>query len=208
MLDAHELIARNDCHSTYVSGSTIDVVLAPVGQRCDAQTFPETIAESDHKIVHVDTYCEYVPNTQQHIGRVNWVRDDSWAFAFETIDSINMWLAERIGNHVNTQAFHSAALGGVHSKRMRRLILDCCAFCREATYIIAGHLHKCTVAKVPRKRPLSCAPALRLASQSDIASFKHVVRKHTWEQHRLQFNVFSNSIRATRGNLRGGCPKT
>ncbi|CAK0864232.1 unnamed protein product, partial [Prorocentrum cordatum] len=124
---------------THVSGTTVDVVLAASNVPMQVRVLDMFVAASDHKMVFGSLPHNLTLRYDAVVGRVSWASTEEWDAALHTVAPLLDLLADAIGPLQCDPVLAPPMLGGTSSKKVRRGILDCAAWCRDVVMVVAGH---------------------------------------------------------------------
>ena len=133
----------NTLDPTHESGSVIDLLLF-LCQRGDqhlvAQITVETqnIAQSDHRLVFVELQAEVDGNHKHAIPKVSWGSTAQWALCLQHVSAQLLALVQGIQELLGRDEWRPPQCGGSTGKKLRRLVLDLCAWNYACSYIYAG----------------------------------------------------------------------
>ena len=145
------LVALNQPKPTHVSGTTIDLALGFPGSPSAITHDGDDIGGSDHKLVTLDLQGSVESHSSGGgVGFVQWAHPQVWNAALTGLDPLLVELATctRLAREEIEQAPRMPG-------KRKRVLLEACAWAREAVYVAVGH--SCSAIKVrqPSKKRLS-----------------------------------------------------
>ena len=115
------LFACNPPHSTHISGTTIDLILAPLEHAVEAKVVGRGVGLSDHTMLFAVLPLHVQIFDERRLGRVFWARD-GWENVLVCIAGSLGSLADIILQLLGCAALRPQPLGGCVSKVQRRAI--------------------------------------------------------------------------------------
>ena len=189
MITGAGLAVNNPCIPTHTSGTTIDLILSRVGALPDAEVHPNFIAGSDHKLVFLTVPSRFqVTSNYELLGRVAW-STGGWEDALQSVSEALSQLHLAIEPLISSPQLLPDTLGGGHSKKYRRAVLDAAAWSRNFIYLTAGHFSGIVRArsyKPKRSRTLE----LPCYTDNVTADFKAIVADRVWHGQRAAVNKY------------------
>ena len=156
MLAASELHVLNTLVPTHDSGTVIDLFLAErFDQYSCSQITVESnpLAQSDHRLVYVDLQAAVDGNHKHAIPKVSWGSTAQWTLSLGHISILLASLEAGIQELLGHDEWRPPQCGGSTGKKLRRLVLDLCAWNRDFIYVFTGHTMKVvTFSRGERKR--------------------------------------------------------
>ena len=136
------LCVKNPTAPTHDSGTVIDLALMEAAERSlliDVDVEFEPIASSDHRLVVFEVNCLVNSSSVRSFQVIKWGTVDQWSIGLAQMKAILSTLEQGIELTLHHAGWKPQQCCGTVPKKLRRLILDACAWSRDAVYVLTGH---------------------------------------------------------------------